>query len=97
MPLLKCHDTVFYSQLDEDMFFGGLKKIRAVKKIEGRGPDLFVSVPSRLSDKALRELVGLFFRYKIDMRQLAQFLTEKNRSWYQAEEKFWHKQVFSNE
>jgi hypothetical protein len=94
VPVLKCPKTTFYSQLDEGIFFGALKKISAVKKIEGRGPDLFLSVPSRLSDKTLRELLGLFFRYKVNMRQLAVFLTKKNRSWFQQKEAFWFKRVF---
>lgn len=95
MPLLKCHKISFYSQLDEELFFTGLKKISAVKKIEGKGPDLFVSVPSRLSDKTLRELLGLFFRFNVDMNQLAQFLTPKNRSWFRKPKTFWFESVFS--
>ena len=95
MPTLKCSNTVFFSQLDEGMFFDGLKKISAVKKIEGRGPDLFLSVPSRPSNKALRELLGLFFRYDVDMRQLAHFLTAQNRSWFRDREKYWFKRVFA--
>jgi len=86
---------MFYSQLDEEMFFDALKKISAVKKIEGIGSDLLLSVPSRLSDKALRELLGLFFRYEIDMRQLASFVTEKNRPWFRGPETYWFKKVFS--
>lgn len=95
MPILKCHAMTFYSQLDEEIFFDALKKISAVKKIEGIGSDLLLSVPSRLSDKALRELLGLFFRFQVDMRQLAPFLTEKNRSWFCGAETYWFKKVFS--
>ena len=94
MPVLKCHNTMFYSQLDEVIFFDALKKISAIMKIEGRGPDLFLSVPSRLSDNTLRQVLGLFFRYDVDMRQLAPFLTEKNRSWFHDREKYWFKKVF---
>ncbi|MFT3871000.1 MAG: hypothetical protein QM715_21305 [Nibricoccus sp.] len=97
MTVLKCHEMSFYSQLDEEMFFDALKKIAAVKKIEGRGSDLFLSVASRLSDKALRELLGLFFRYEVDLRQLAPFVTERNRSWFCAPEAYWFKKVFSQE
>ena len=97
MPILKCHETMFYSQLDEEIFFDALKKISAVKKIEGIGSDIFLSVPSRLSNKTLRELLGLFFRYGIDMRQLAPFLTEKNRTWFYGTEKYWFKKVFSKQ
>ena len=95
MPVLKCHKTTFYSHLDEAMFFGALKKIPAVMKIEGRGPDLFLSVRSRLSDKTLRELLGLFFRYGVDMRQLAPFRTEKNHVWFSSPDSYWFKKVFA--
>ena len=94
MPVLKCHKTVFYSPLDEAMFFGALGKISAVRRIEGTGPDLLLTTPSRLSDKALRELTGLFFRYEVDMHQLAQFLTTKNRAWFHSTDAYWFKKVF---
>jgi hypothetical protein len=93
MPVLKCHKTTFYSQLDEEMFFHALKQISGVKKVEGW--DLFFAVPSRLSNKTLRELLGLFFRYKVDMRQLAQFLTKSNRAWFHSPDAYWFKKVFS--
>jgi hypothetical protein len=35
MPLLRCSKITFSSQLDEELFFVGLKRISAVKKIEG--------------------------------------------------------------
>ena len=95
MRVLKCQNTMFYSQLDEAMFFDAMKRISAIRKIEGRGPVLFLSVPSRLSNKSLREIIGLFFRYDVDMRQLATFLTEKNQPWFHNPEKFWFKKVFS--
>ena len=94
MPILNCHEVVFYSQLDESMFFEALENIAAVKRIEGRGADLFLSVPSQLSNKSLRELLGLFFRYGVEMQQLAPFLTEKNRAWFHSPQKYWFGQVF---
>lgn len=96
MPILKCHKTAFYSQLDEEMFFAGLRRISGVKDIKGEGFDLLFSVPLRVSGKSLRELLGLFFRYKIDMRQLSQFATEKNRAWFESSEAFWFSKVFKN-
>ena len=95
MPTLRCHKTTFYSQLDEQMFFDALRKISAVKKIDGVGWDLLLKVQSRPSDKALRELLGLFFRYRVDMRQLAQFATPKNQKWFRSSATYWSKRVFS--
>jgi hypothetical protein len=96
MPVLKCHNTMFYSELDEAMFFDALKRVSAINKIEGQGPDLLLSVPARLSNKTLREVIGLFARYNVDLRQLAVFLTEKNRPWFYNPETFWFKRVFSD-
>jgi len=94
MPILKCQKTAFYSELDEELFFIGLKKVSSVKNVEGRGWDLFFSVSARPSNKALRELLGLFFRYKVDMRQLAQFRTKKNQAWFHSQDAYWFKRVF---
>lgn len=75
MPILECRRVMFHSVLDEELFFAGLKEISAVKKFEGRGHSLFVTVTPKPSQKALRELLGLFRRFGIDMHQLAQFET----------------------
>jgi hypothetical protein len=93
MPSLRCHATIFYSQLDESLFFDALRRISAVKKIEGRGQDLFLSVPSRMSDKALGELIALFYRYKVDMRQLAPFIAKGRGSWFRNSKAYWSKRV----
>ena len=95
MPILKCHKTEFYSPLDEEIFFDALQRISAVQKIAGSGVDLFVTVTSRPSDKALRELLGLFHRYQVDLRQLARFATKKNRKWFRAPDAYWSKAVFA--
>jgi len=78
MPVLRCRGTIFYSQLDEAMFFEALDRISAVTKYEGKGLDLFLTVPSRMSGKAARELDALFRRYKVDRRQLGPYLKESS-------------------
>ena len=80
MPLLRCHNTTFYSHLDEALFFSALNQISAVKSFEGKGRDLLLSVPTRMSRKAFHELNGLFIRYKIDRRQLDRYLKRLNRA-----------------
>ena len=50
---------------------------------------------SSISDTCLRELLGLFFRYKVKMEQLAQFKNNKNTMWFRGNPcTFWHKKVF---
>ena len=80
MIVLRCHKVTFYSQLDEEMFFAALKRISAVHKIDGEKWDILVSISPRMSDKALREILGLFFRYRIDPKQLDPFLTPERRA-----------------
>ena len=78
--VLRFHKVTFYSQLDEEMFFAALKRISAVKKIEGEEWDIVVSVSRAMSDKSLRELLGLFFRYRINPKQLEPLLTPERRA-----------------
>lgn len=94
MPILRCHAVTFYSQLDEKLFFDGLRAIAAVSKIEGAGPDILVHVRSRPSATALRDLLGIFFRYEVDMKQLAQFVTPENRPWFRTPGMYWSRLVF---
>ena len=96
MPILKCHAVEYCSLLDEEIFFYALKRISAVEKIEGAGRDLFITVRSKPSKQSLRELLGLFFRYEIDMSQFAVFETKQNAAWFRAPSAYWAKLVFPN-
>ena len=95
MPKLICKRVTFYSCHDETVFFEWLSKIQGVCKVKGESDEIHVFVPrSVISDTCLRELTALFYRYKIDMQQLAQFVNEKNREWYTGKQKYWHNRVF---
>lgn len=78
MPKLCCHRVRFYSQADEAGFFHALESIKVIRKIEGRGEDLVLTVPAGLSEEGLRDLLGVFRRYGVDLRQLAVFRTVGN-------------------
>jgi hypothetical protein len=96
MPLLICKRVIYYSQNDELAFFDWLKRIKCIKEIKGIGDELHLHVSGlRISDTALRDLLAIFERYKIDMKQLVQFSSERNRMWFQDDEmKYWHKRIF---
>ena len=97
MRTLRCSRIIYFSQLDEALFFDALSKISGIQKFEGIGPDLILTTRSRLSNRSLQELIGLFTRYRIEMRQLSQYSTKQNESWFRDPEKFWYKRVFRNE
>lgn len=49
----------------------------------------------KIVDNDLRELLALFYRYKIDMKQLRVFLNEQNKEWFYGRPKgYWHYRVF---
>jgi hypothetical protein len=79
MIKLVCKRVRFYSRGDEDAFFEWTSKIKVIKKFEGVGDEMLLYInSSRISDKGFRELTALFQRYKVDKRQLGQFINSKN-------------------
>lgn len=93
---LICKSVWFYSQLDEKYFFEWLQNIKAITRYDGIGDELYLYCKSSvISDQALRDILGLFYRYKVDMKQLAVFLNSKNKEWFFGNPKgYWHKRVF---
>lgn len=89
-------DVEFYSQQDEHCFFEWIKKIKAVSGITGQGSDLSLQLMTeKLHDQDNDDIIGRFYRYKIDMQQLSCFLTDENKEWFYDNKKaFWHKKVF---
>ncbi len=95
---LTCKGVRFYSPKDEDAMFEWIKKINCIDNISGAGDELYLHIASdKLNDNELRELIGLFFRYKIDMKQLKQFKTDDNKEWFATEGSYWFKPIFGSD
>lgn len=86
----------FYSELDEDIFFLGISKIDLITNVVGRGGDLKFSVDrEKMTDQSIRDLLGLFFRYNMEMRPLSELRTISNSHWfYENKNSYWHARVF---
>jgi hypothetical protein len=87
----------FYSPVDEDLFFDWIKKIPSIIHFKGIGTNLLLYFKSkRISARDLKELIALFRRYKIDMKELKIFLNKGNKEWFYEKSKKadWHKKVF---
>lgn len=86
----------FYCQLDEDHFFEWLQEIDGVKEVRGHatGLTVYLSVPV-FSESALRDFIGLLFRYDVPMSFLRSQLTPKNEHWFKDPEKFWYEKIFA--
>ena len=92
---LKAKAIQYGSALDEAAFFDWLQKLPCVSGFEGRGDTLYIRIASSKVDKAaLRELLALFTRYGVDMKQLAVFDKRKFSRWFRDERKYWHTSVF---
>lgn len=90
MIRLDCSGTGFWSQRDEKHLFEWAMEIPGALRWEG---DTLV-VRSRISKSSLYDLLALFSRYGIPMKQLAQFENAANSVWFRDSANFWHKQVF---
>lgn len=94
--ILTCKRVTFYAPKDEDAFFEWIEKIPSITKFDGRGDELYLYLDStEISDEDLDEILALFYRYKIDMKQLKIFLSEHNKEWFFDNPiAYWHKKVF---
>lgn len=95
---LTCKDVEYYSPKDEDAFFEWIKKIPSIKKEDGWQDELYLYFDNAdISQQDLREIIALFYRYNVDMKQLSVFLNEHNRKWFCENKKaYWHKKVFGS-
>jgi hypothetical protein len=95
MIKLECKLVRFFSELDEISFTERIERIKCIESWEGVSVSIFLYVKSkRVSDVCLRELISLFYRYKIEMSQLSVFLNEKNKIWLMNNKAFWYKKMF---
>lgn len=78
--ILICKAVRFYCLKDEDAFFEWIQKIDCIDKTSALGRELYLHIAADdIHDYNLRDLIGLFYRYNIEMTQLARFLTDENK------------------
>ena len=86
----------FYSDGDEDCFFGWLKSIEAVQDFERVRGGLELTLTDPVHDFCLRELLGLTMRYGLDMKWLRALRTPENEKWFVNDQMYWHEKVFKD-
>lgn len=90
--------VVFKSMTDEAIFFEWLHRLPCVSHYEGQGNSLCIEVdPASVDELALRDLLALFDRYKIDKKQLIVFDRKKFSKWFRDERSYWYASVFAGE
>jgi hypothetical protein len=91
MVRLDCSGVTFGSQLDERYLFEWAMQIPGALRWE---QDTLVMKSLNLSQASLRDLLALFFRYQMQMKQLAQFRNSRNEIWFADPRTYWHSRVF---
>lgn len=93
---LICKGVTFYTFMDQQLFFTWINRTLCIDSFTAASDELYLHlVAEQLSDEDLQELIGIFYRYKIDMKQLSRFVTEQNKHWFSEDKKaFWHRRVF---
>jgi hypothetical protein len=91
---LNCAGTRFGSYLDEKHLFTWAEEISCFERWDR---DTLVLRSQNVPEEALRELLALFWRYQIPMRQLAQFEADTNRHWFSSPTAYWYGRVFESD
>lgn len=94
MATLYARSTVFFSQNDEAAFDYWLFRIAAITDVRFVGATLEIDVAEPVSDDELRDLLGFFYRYNIEMTQLVALEGPKRRRWFRGRETYWRERVF---
>jgi hypothetical protein len=85
----------FYSEHDESAFFQWLDKIPCITRYRGEGDAVYIDVVrSKVDDSSLREMLALFYRYGVDMQQLAVFECAANRGWFSDPKSYWFDKLY---
>jgi hypothetical protein len=88
----------YYSQYDEAAFFEWLDKLSCVSGYQGELDVLNIYVDvSKVDEYALRELLALFHRYAVDMKQLRTFDRDEFAEWFRDPRAHWHAAVFQDQ
>ena len=75
-------DVAYYGRLDEDLFFEGLYRNPAFKSVKGIHRTLLIRIDARrLTWEATYDLVALFYRYGIDLKELSKIAVGRRREW----------------
>ncbi len=92
---LLAKSVFYYSYFDEAAFFEWLDKISCVSSYGGKGVVLEIEINADSVDESnLRDLLALFYRYNVDMKQFSVFDNKKFSGWLRNPEAYWFDSVF---
>ncbi|MGV9674633.1 hypothetical protein ACWDSJ_05090 [Nocardia sp. NPDC003482] len=93
--VLEATGVTYYSPQDEAAFFGWLEKIGCIESYRGHSRTLYLTIDlDAVDEEDLRELVALYTRYKIDLKELRALNATRVGQWFSDPERWWHAEVF---
>ncbi|WP_316357692.1 hypothetical protein [Devosia sp.] len=92
--LIRVQGPTYFSQNDETAMFEWLGRISVVRDVTGEGRNLIIRLKRAPTDNQLRDLLAVFFRYRMDMTTLSILRTAKNESWFADQDSYWFDAVF---
>lgn len=92
MNRLIASNTVFLSPSDEASFFARVKDLQCVLGVKGEGRTIVITLRRAPTEIELRELIAVFFRYHVDLKQLAQF--SEHEAWLKDTRGYWYRGMF---
>lgn len=96
--IIHAPSVLFYSMLDEEMFFKALEAIPSISAVDGEREVTHIHVnPEVLTWHDLRNLIGICERHNIDMHELTaleSYLTVKEQTFFRNKDAYWYAKVF---
>lgn len=84
----------FLSPLDEEMFFEWMDRLRCKGEYIDQDRKFAIRLSEVPNQDHLWMLVSFFYRYDIDLRQLARFETPENSQWLRNPSHYWYAGMF---
>jgi hypothetical protein len=84
----------FWSKNDELSFLGWVERIRCVAAHDGTAFWEEIKIMARPTNGELHDLIGLFTRYGIPLKQLAQFVDKRNEAYFRTPTRDWYAAMF---
>jgi len=93
---LICDNAKFESDENEELFSKLMIRIPCVDEVDDFHTKIHVYAKSKnIPEQDLRDILGMFYQYKIDMAQLQIFLNNENKKWFfEDKDTYWHNLVF---
>ena len=95
--VLTCRQVIYRSRFDKQIFFKWIERIDSIRRWEAFHDTRYLYVTVPIPDDDLKEIIGLFYRCNIEMKQLSVFLNEHyNQDWFCNENMYWYSSVFTH-